>query len=85
MNPRRGTKPKRSKVVTKKKGVIVQKRSSAVNTHVAMLLKNLLDFKWNFIGNTGIMLQRGTAATKMLVTSPGSTDVKTQAYFTGLF
>jgi len=49
INPERGTKAKRGKVVSKKKGVIVQKKSSAVNTHVAMLLKNLLDFDWNFI------------------------------------
>ncbi|GAA6106549.1 uncharacterized protein LOC109088557 [Tachysurus ichikawai] len=49
INPERGTKAKRGKVVSKKKGVIVQKKSSAVNTHVAMLLKNLLDFEWNFI------------------------------------
>nr|XP_020479768.1 uncharacterized protein LOC109974095 [Monopterus albus] len=49
INPERGTKAKRGKVVSKKKGVIVQKKSSAVNTHVAMLLKNLLDFEWDFI------------------------------------
>ncbi|KTF85088.1 hypothetical protein cypCar_00035120 [Cyprinus carpio] len=49
INPERGTKAKRGKVVSKKKGVIVQKKSFAVNTHVAMLLNNLLDFEWNFI------------------------------------
>ncbi|GAA6086972.1 uncharacterized protein LOC109088557 [Tachysurus ichikawai] len=49
INRERGTKAKRGKVVSKKKGVIVPKLSSAVNTHVAMLLKNLLDFEWNFI------------------------------------
>ncbi|KAA8578050.1 hypothetical protein FQN60_005309 [Etheostoma spectabile] len=35
MNPERGTKAKRDKVVSKKKGVIVQKKTSAVHTHVA--------------------------------------------------
>lgn len=49
INPERGTKAKRGKVLSKKKGVIVQKKSSAVNTHVSMLLKNLLDFEWDFI------------------------------------
>ncbi|XP_062334190.1 uncharacterized protein LOC134033919 [Osmerus eperlanus] len=49
INPERGTKAKRGKVVSKKKGVMVQKKSSTVNTHVAMLLKNLLDIEWNFI------------------------------------
>ncbi|KAA8578049.1 hypothetical protein FQN60_005308, partial [Etheostoma spectabile] len=77
MNPERGTKAKRDKVVSKKKGVIVQKKTSAVHTHVAMLLKNLLDIEWNFIGNSRIMLPRGTAATKMIVISPGSTRTKT--------
>lgn len=49
INPERGTKAKKGKVVSKKKGVMVQNKSSAINTHVAMLLKNLLDFEWNFI------------------------------------
>lgn len=49
INPERGTNAKIGKVVSKKKGVIVQKKSSAVNTHVVMLLKNLIDFEWDFI------------------------------------
>lgn len=49
INPDRGTKAKRGKVVSKRTGVIVQKKSATVNTHVAMLLKNLADFEWNFI------------------------------------
>jgi len=38
-------------------------------------------------GNTGAMLQRGSAATKVMVISPGSTSTKMykQAYLTGLF
>ncbi|KAG5280847.1 hypothetical protein AALO_G00064690 [Alosa alosa] len=43
INPESGTKAKMGKVVSKKKGVIIQKKSSAVNTHVAMFLKNLID------------------------------------------
>ncbi|KAM4548342.1 uncharacterized protein PAE49_016642 [Odontesthes bonariensis] len=49
INPERGSKAKRGKVVSKKKGVIVQKKSSAVNTQVSRLLKDLLDFEWDFI------------------------------------
>ncbi|XP_072244940.1 uncharacterized protein [Leuresthes tenuis] len=49
INPDRGSKAKRGKVVSKKKGVVVQKKSSAVNTRVSRLLKNLLDFEWDFI------------------------------------
>ncbi|XP_035989015.1 uncharacterized protein LOC118561187 [Fundulus heteroclitus] len=37
------------KVVSKEKGVIVQKKSSTVNTHVSIILKKLLDFEWDFI------------------------------------
>ncbi|KAA8589772.1 hypothetical protein FQN60_013290 [Etheostoma spectabile] len=35
INPERGTKAKRDKVLSKNKGVIIQKKTSAVNTHVA--------------------------------------------------
>ena len=49
INPERGTKAKRGKVVSKKKGVIVQKKSPTVNTQVSMLLKKLLDFEWDFM------------------------------------
>ncbi|KAF3841070.1 hypothetical protein F7725_006932 [Dissostichus mawsoni] len=48
INPERGTKAIRGKVVSKKTAVI--------STHVSILLKNLLDFEWDFIycsGNTG--------------------------------
>ncbi|KAJ4941917.1 hypothetical protein JOQ06_011789 [Pogonophryne albipinna] len=45
INPERGTKAIRGKVVCKKTGVIVQKKSATVNTHVSTLLKNLLDFE----------------------------------------
>ncbi|KAJ4931985.1 hypothetical protein JOQ06_010421 [Pogonophryne albipinna] len=56
IKPERGTKAIRGKVVSKKTAVIVQKKSATVNTHVSTLLKNLLDFEWDFIycsGNTG--------------------------------
>ncbi|KAI9523511.1 hypothetical protein NQZ68_027370 [Dissostichus eleginoides] len=56
INPERGTKAIRGKVASKKTAVIVQKKSATVNTHVSTLLKNLLDFEWDFIycsGNTG--------------------------------
>ncbi|KAI4822493.1 hypothetical protein KUCAC02_008038 [Chaenocephalus aceratus] len=49
INPERGTKAIRGKVVSKKTAVIVQKKSATVNTHVSTLLKNLLDFEWDFI------------------------------------
>lgn len=49
INPERGTKAKRSKVVSKRTGVLVQKKSPVVNTHIATLLKNLADFEWNFV------------------------------------
>ncbi|XP_033946343.1 uncharacterized protein [Pseudochaenichthys georgianus] len=45
INPERGTKAIRGKVVCKKTGVIVQKKSATVNTNVSTLLKNLLDFE----------------------------------------
>ncbi|KAI4810371.1 hypothetical protein KUCAC02_019206 [Chaenocephalus aceratus] len=56
INPERGTKAIPGKVVSKKTAVIVQKKSTTVNTHVSTPLKNLLDFEWDFIywsGNTG--------------------------------
>ncbi|KAI9530044.1 hypothetical protein NQZ68_008285 [Dissostichus eleginoides] len=49
INPERGTKAIRGKDVSKKTGVIVQKKSATVNTHVSTLLKNLLDYEWDFI------------------------------------
>ncbi|KAI9537330.1 hypothetical protein NQZ68_026460 [Dissostichus eleginoides] len=49
INPERGTKAIRGKVVSKKTGMIVQKKSATVNTHVSTLLKNLLDYEWDFI------------------------------------
>ncbi|KAI4817334.1 hypothetical protein KUCAC02_010741 [Chaenocephalus aceratus] len=49
INPERGTKAIRDKVVSKKTAVIVQKKSATVNTHVSTPLKNLLDFEWDYI------------------------------------
>ncbi|KAI9524910.1 hypothetical protein NQZ68_014445 [Dissostichus eleginoides] len=54
--PRERNKGHPGQVVSKKTAVIVQKNPATVNTHVSTLLKNLLDFEWDFIycsGNTG--------------------------------
>ncbi|KAL7841267.1 hypothetical protein SRHO_G00249580 [Serrasalmus rhombeus] len=49
INPERGSKTTHGKVVSKRTGKVVQKRAASVNPHVATLLKNLLDFEWDFI------------------------------------
>ncbi|XP_034549429.1 uncharacterized protein LOC117824412 [Notolabrus celidotus] len=49
INPERGSKAIRGKVVSKKTGEMVQKKTVTVNTHVSTLLKNLIDFEWDFI------------------------------------
>uniref|UniRef100_A0A3Q2QF48 Si:ch211-111e20.1 n=1 Tax=Fundulus heteroclitus TaxID=8078 RepID=A0A3Q2QF48_FUNHE len=49
INPERGTKASCGKIVSKRTGKTVQKKSVTVNPHVSTLLKNLMDFEWNFI------------------------------------
>nr|XP_046236004.1 uncharacterized protein LOC124054270 isoform X4 [Scatophagus argus] len=49
INPERRTKAIRGKLVSKKAGVIVQKKSTAVNARVSTLLKNLTDFEWDCV------------------------------------
>lgn len=49
INPERGSKATHGKVISKRTGKVVQKRAESVNPHVATLLKNLLDFEWDFI------------------------------------
>ncbi|XP_066515946.1 uncharacterized protein [Hoplias malabaricus] len=49
INPERGTKTSRGKVVSKKTGRIVNKKSFTVNPRVSTLLKYLMDFQWDFI------------------------------------
>uniref|UniRef100_A0A3P8S092 Uncharacterized protein n=1 Tax=Amphiprion percula TaxID=161767 RepID=A0A3P8S092_AMPPE len=49
INPERGTKASRGKTVSKRTGRVVQKKSVTVNPRVSTLLKNLIDFEWNFI------------------------------------
>ncbi|KAL1005575.1 hypothetical protein UPYG_G00060850 [Umbra pygmaea] len=49
INPERGSKTCRGKVVSKKTGKLVSKKSATVNPKVASLLKNLIDFEWNFV------------------------------------
>lgn len=49
INPEKGSKTCRSKVVSKKMGKVVNKKSATVNPKVASLLKNLMDFEWDFI------------------------------------
>ncbi|KAJ8014573.1 hypothetical protein DPEC_G00041650 [Dallia pectoralis] len=49
INPERGSKATRGKVVSRKSGRVVQRKAVTVNTHVSTLLKNLMDFEWDFI------------------------------------
>lgn len=49
INPERGSKTSRGKVVSKKTGRTVNKKSLTVNPRVSTLLKNLMDFQWDFI------------------------------------
>lgn len=49
IHPERGTKVTRGKDVSNNTGLIIQKKSSTVNTHDSMLLKKLLDHDWEFI------------------------------------
>ncbi|KAK5603501.1 hypothetical protein CRENBAI_006149 [Crenichthys baileyi] len=49
INPDRGSKATRGKVMSKRTGKVVQKRPATVNPHVATLLKKLLDFEWDFV------------------------------------
>ncbi|GAA6100325.1 uncharacterized protein LOC117824412, partial [Tachysurus ichikawai] len=49
INPERASKTCRGKVVSKKTGKVVNKKSATVNPKVASLLKNLVDFEWDFI------------------------------------
>ncbi|MEQ2248569.1 hypothetical protein ILYODFUR_020366 [Ilyodon furcidens] len=44
----RGSKATHGKVMSKRTGKVVHKRPATVNPHVATLLKNLLDFEWDF-------------------------------------
>jgi len=49
INPERGSKTCIGKVVSKKTGKMVNKKSATVNPKVASLLKNLVYFAWDFI------------------------------------
>uniref|UniRef100_A0A3P8RVF0 Uncharacterized protein n=1 Tax=Amphiprion percula TaxID=161767 RepID=A0A3P8RVF0_AMPPE len=49
INPERGTKASQGKVISKKTGKLVQKKSATVNPHVATLVKRLMDFEWGFM------------------------------------
>ncbi|XP_073723452.1 uncharacterized protein [Misgurnus anguillicaudatus] len=49
INPERGSKTCKGKVLSKKTGKVVNKKSATVNPKVASLLKNLMDFEWDFI------------------------------------
>ncbi|XP_077079931.1 uncharacterized protein LOC143732575 [Siphateles boraxobius] len=49
INPERGSKARRGKVISKKTGKLVSKKSATVNPKVASLLKNLIDFEWDFV------------------------------------
>ncbi|XP_059354194.1 uncharacterized protein LOC132157507 [Carassius carassius] len=49
LNPERGTKASQVKVISKKTGKLVHKKTATVNVHVANLIKNLLDFEWGFV------------------------------------
>ncbi|XP_076852565.1 uncharacterized protein LOC143509896 isoform X8 [Brachyhypopomus gauderio] len=49
INPERGSKTSRGKVVSKRTGRLVNKKSFTVNPRVSTLLKNLMDFQWDFI------------------------------------
>uniref|UniRef100_A0A672FUM3 Si:ch211-111e20.1 n=1 Tax=Salarias fasciatus TaxID=181472 RepID=A0A672FUM3_SALFA len=49
INPERGSKTARGKVVSKKTGKAAAKKSATVNPHVSTLLKKLMDFEWDFI------------------------------------
>ncbi|KTG31283.1 hypothetical protein cypCar_00040732 [Cyprinus carpio] len=49
LNPERGTKASQVKVISKKKGKLVHKKTATVNVHKANLIKNLLDFEWGFV------------------------------------
>ncbi|KAI7790383.1 hypothetical protein IRJ41_019963 [Triplophysa rosa] len=49
VNPERGSKATRGKGLSKMTGSIVQKKHCTVNGNVSTLLKNLIDFQWDFI------------------------------------
>lgn len=49
LNPERGTKASQVKVISKKTGKLVHKKTATVNVHIANLIKNLLDFEWGFV------------------------------------
>ncbi|CAL8238261.1 unnamed protein product [Merluccius merluccius] len=49
INPERGSKASWGKIISKKTGKVVQKMSHTFNPHVSTLLKNLMDFEWNFV------------------------------------
>ncbi|XDV22738.1 hypothetical protein PO909_027581 [Leuciscus waleckii] len=49
INPEKGTKAARGKVMSKKSGKTVQKKTITVSTKVSNLLKRLMDFEWHFI------------------------------------
>ncbi|XP_026059551.1 uncharacterized protein LOC113044133 [Carassius auratus] len=49
INPEKGTKAARGKVMSKKSGKTVQKKTITVSNKVSNLLKRLMDFEWHFI------------------------------------
>ncbi|KAG7483544.1 hypothetical protein MATL_G00039510 [Megalops atlanticus] len=49
INPERGTKVSRGKIISKRTRRVVPKKSVTVKPHISTLLKNLIDFEWNFI------------------------------------
>ncbi|KAK0154388.1 hypothetical protein N1851_003542 [Merluccius polli] len=50
INPERGSKTGRGKVISKKTGKVTTKKSTTVNPHVSTLLKRLMDFDWFILG-----------------------------------
>ncbi|XP_036421600.1 uncharacterized protein LOC118805100 [Colossoma macropomum] len=49
INPERGSKAGRGKVIRKRTGQLVQKKALAINPHVCSLMKKLTEFEWDFI------------------------------------
>ncbi|KAG5848670.1 hypothetical protein ANANG_G00101280 [Anguilla anguilla] len=49
INPKKGSKSCQGKMVSKKTGQVVQKKSTSVNPHVCTLLRRLTEFEWDFV------------------------------------
>ncbi|XP_037644999.1 uncharacterized protein LOC119499858 isoform X2 [Sebastes umbrosus] len=49
INPERGSKAGRGKVVSKRTGKVANKKTLTVNPNVSTLLRRLMDFEWDFI------------------------------------